>query len=462
MKRLGAFILLLLPIAAQAAVTDGYVVKVEKQTVFVDWGKESGVKVGDQFSIYRKGTLKHPVTGKDLGPYDQSVATGVLDKIEPQFSEGRLLQKEEGVQVGDRTRIADAPAVVPPATPAPVVPAPAATTPAPATSTPASAVPSLQELWRSDTFKDSAVGIVLADIDGDGSKEVVVAFQKFIEAFRLKDGKLVSMGQYKERRWGSWIALDAADLKKDGREEIFATAYMDVVHRGHIVALRWENDFKRVGDLEGFARSFDHSDGTRVLLWQSMTRAREAYFQSPCPIEVTPGPKGYKAGSPLGVKRLREDQLFGFVWGDWDGDKAEDLALLQNDHLRVFFTDAKWSSSELYGGTKADFSFNEQLTASVAPRLVNLPQPSGASLLVAPHNIAELGIRLERLKIYKKSEIEALKWNGLDMLKVWSVQLAGYLADYAVASPTASDPKQLLTALIGPGGKTVIVSYAIP
>src|SRR5258708_38110695 len=84
---------LLLAISCLAAVPDGYVVKVESATVYLDWGKASGVAAGDQFKVYRQGEpLKHPVTGEVLGHTEQDLGQGVLDNVEDKFSTGKLIE----------------------------------------------------------------------------------------------------------------------------------------------------------------------------------------------------------------------------------------------------------------------------------------------------------------------------------------------------------------------------------
>src|SRR5258706_14635234 len=61
------------------AVPDGYIVKVESTTVYLDWGKATGVQSGDQFKVYRAGeALKHPVTGEVLGQAEAELGQGLL------------------------------------------------------------------------------------------------------------------------------------------------------------------------------------------------------------------------------------------------------------------------------------------------------------------------------------------------------------------------------------------------
>src|ERR1035437_5039697 len=97
---------LILPAALDAAVPDGYIVKVDSATVYLDWGKSSGVQAGDQFKVYRAGEpLKHPVTGEVLGQTEVDLAAGVIEHPDEKFSTGHLVSVKSDVKAGDRSRL---------------------------------------------------------------------------------------------------------------------------------------------------------------------------------------------------------------------------------------------------------------------------------------------------------------------------------------------------------------------
>ena len=87
-------------------------------------------------------------------------------------------------------------------------------------------------------------------------------------------------------------------------------------------------------DLSG---PLNDADGKRELVWQGLSMARELRILQPAPLSKDG--KAYREGKALKLDRsLNDDQLFGYIWGDWDGDGAEDVALLQNgERLRIFF-----------------------------------------------------------------------------------------------------------------------------
>lgn len=443
-----AICLMPLAVTLSAAVPDGYVVKADSAAVYLDWGKTSEVKTGDTFLVYReKGELKHPVTGEVLGHAEEKVGSGMIESVEDKFSVGNLLEGQGAVASGDRTRIKENQAV---SSPAPV-------------SAVSPAVPGPKELWRSDPLPHEAIGVALGDIDGDGKKEIVVAFRDQIEAFRWNGQKLESMGVFKGHGYGNYLSVETGDPEMSGHDKIFATLFIEGVKRSRTIVLEYaQGAFHETSHLEGFVRAVEHADGKRELLWQGLSMARELRVIAPSPLEKSG--KGYREGKPVKfVRSLNDDQLFGFTWGDWDGDGAEDLALLQNgERLRLFFKDAKWSSSEGYGGTKADFSWENDATGSVYPRLLNWKPVTGKMQLLVPHNIQFSPIPLAHLKIYKNAELVDLAWNGLDMAPQWKLAVSGILADFGIGDVQKSGTPQLWIAAVGAGDKTVLIAYQLP
>lgn len=437
-----------------ASVTDGYVVKVESATVYLDWGATSGVALGDQFEIYREGEeLKHPVTGASLGRSESVLGQGVLESIQKKVSTGKLFQSKQDLKAGDRTRHkAAAPAAAQPT----VVPA--------ALGLASVMVPLLpKETWRSEPIKQEAMGLAVADVDGDGEKEVVVAYRDQLEVFRWNSTKLESVAVYQSRSYRNFLAVGTADLENVGHELIFASLFVEGNRRARTVVLELSSGaLREVGRMDGFVRAMDRMDGRRDLVWQDLSMSRELRVRQPS--LVVKKDQTFTNGPALKLPRaLNDDQLFGYTWGDWDADGVEDFAFLQSgERLRTLFRDAKWSSREVYGGTKADFSWEGEQMGSLYPRLLSYRAEPGKSQLLVPHNIQASPIRLARLKIYKESELVSLAWNGLEMAPQWKLPVAGLLADFVVADAMGQGRSQLWIAAVGSGHKTILLSYWLP
>jgi hypothetical protein len=448
---LASFIFYLLPwtVTLYAAVPDGYVVKVDSTTVYLDWGKSSGVQMGDSFKVYRAGEpLKHPVTGEILGQTEMDLGQGVLDHLEEKFSTGKLVEIKGDIKPGDRTRHIES-----------------AETQVPVAESSPSSAPAIvpKELWRSEALEHEATGLAIGDVVGDGKKEVVVAFRDQIEIFQWNGRTLESLTSYKSRSYTNYLAVETGDIDGAGRDKIFASLFVEGVKRSRTIVLEYSSGtLHEVGRLDGFVRALEGADGKRELVSQDLSLARELRVRQPALVAKTAN--GFREGKMLKFQRsLNDDQLFGYTWGDWDGDGSEDFAMLQQgERLRLFLQNAAWSSSESYGGTKADFGWENDQMGSLYPRLLNVKTSAGKTQLLVPHNIPYTPIRMARLKIFKEAEIVDVSWNGLEMAPVWKLPISGELADFGMGDVLQNGKPQLWVAAVGAGDKTVLLAYQIP
>ena len=66
----------------------GVVVAVEGDTVYLDLGEPSGVQVGQEFAVFRRGeAFRHPITGKQLGHYENILGHAQVRRVQAEFSE---------------------------------------------------------------------------------------------------------------------------------------------------------------------------------------------------------------------------------------------------------------------------------------------------------------------------------------------------------------------------------------
>jgi curli biogenesis system outer membrane secretion channel CsgG len=66
---------------------DMRVIKVDGNTAYINVGRLSGIKVGDTFTIHRKGEdLIDPATGMNLGSTEKQVGTAVVTDVQDRFS----------------------------------------------------------------------------------------------------------------------------------------------------------------------------------------------------------------------------------------------------------------------------------------------------------------------------------------------------------------------------------------
>ena len=86
--RIGATFMLMADEFLQAfQPVDGVVVSMEGDEIFLDIGATRGGQVGQEYTIYRKGTtFMHPLTGRPLGRYEELLGWAQVRRVQPEFS----------------------------------------------------------------------------------------------------------------------------------------------------------------------------------------------------------------------------------------------------------------------------------------------------------------------------------------------------------------------------------------
>lgn len=75
---------------------EGMIVAVEGEVVYLDLGERSGVQVGQEFSVFRRGeTFHHPVTRKPIGRYESILGSAQVRRVNPEFSEALFVPRRD-------------------------------------------------------------------------------------------------------------------------------------------------------------------------------------------------------------------------------------------------------------------------------------------------------------------------------------------------------------------------------
>lgn len=95
------------------------VVQVDGGTVYLDLPATGGAQIGQELVVYRKGeTFAHPLTGKAIGRYEETLGYAQVRRVHPKFSEATFIplpdkpppQPEDGARITrGRLRVAITP-----------------------------------------------------------------------------------------------------------------------------------------------------------------------------------------------------------------------------------------------------------------------------------------------------------------------------------------------------------------
>jgi Flagellar assembly protein T, C-terminal domain len=87
---------------------EGTVVSLDDTQIFLDLGEGSGVRPGQELTVFRKGeAFLHPLTGKPLGRYEEQLGYAQIRRVFPQFAEATFvpIPDRPAPQPGDGARV---------------------------------------------------------------------------------------------------------------------------------------------------------------------------------------------------------------------------------------------------------------------------------------------------------------------------------------------------------------------
>lgn len=439
-RRLLLPILLCLPSAARAE-APGYVVRVDSSAVYLDFGKDSGAAPGRGFLIYKEGEeLRHPVTGASLGRVEETVAEGRITEVRDSYSIGVLFSSPGTPSPGRRVRLG------PPSQPAAVA------APAPSTQTSA---PDSRLLRRSPPLDIEAVDLAVGDLDGDGEPELILAGKDSVQAYSMKDGDPRPLALYKDSATAvQFLSLDAADLDKDGRAEVFVSLHNRFFGRlESSVLVLSSGSLTRKTSLPWLVRRFHDSSGASLAAQQVLSDSAFP-FSSIRRLGFSDG-RYTLTDPPLKIRRL--DWLYGFGLSRRSQDA---VALLPNpaQRLRLQFPGGSWTSPESYAQTSNRARWQER-TLLFHPRLVVEEGPEGLLGVYVLRAIPRFGVLAESQGLYSKSELHYLRFNGSALEPAWKAELPGYASGLAELAGGPGREAALLAAVVSSEGKTAVWAF---
>ncbi len=301
------------------------------------------------------------------------------------------------------------------------------------------------DLWLSPNLKDNPIGMITADLDGDGQLEIAVAYRNSIAIYRMTSGDFDLLDSIEFPGKTKLLSIDSIDLTSDGREEIYLTAANDYSLYSQCVEYINGHYERSIKGIDWYLRVVENPHQGKYLVGQKAGN-KENFF----------------AGSPFKVQRNGDKLVKGddislpfkanmFSFNTLVADDGSLLTFTSNDdHLYVATEegDELWDSAEKIGGTEEFFYIAPDKNSEMVPptyigkRILSL----GAGQVLALQN--EGTRALERYRDFDGNNLTALKWDGKQMQELWKTAYqSGYLADFAVADADNDGEKEIVMAI---------------
>ncbi len=216
-----------------------------------------------------------------------------------------------------------------------------------------------KEFMASRVFKQKYLIMTSADFDRDGKDELVLVSKKSVDIYKLKGKGFVRFASYKIGKRGefySFLRVGTLDMDGDGIPEIYISAvYNDIIDGKYVpepasFALAYKNGkLKKIKDFKFLIRIAKVDQlGGYVLLGQRLGD----YTPFSGPIFRVVYKNGHYAIDnhlPGYIRNL--ECIYGWALGDVNGDGKEEMALLDEDILRIMTLNGTeiWESAEPLG-----------------------------------------------------------------------------------------------------------------
>jgi hypothetical protein len=331
--------------------------------------------------------------------------------------------------------------------------------------------------WKSKELDFVVTSMTLGDFDGDGKSEIIVSSKSDIYIYKKEKNSLKKVNGFDADTSYKVFGVDAIDLNKNGRHEIFVTAINRGENRLNSFVMEWDGK-KFVKTLKNQNLHFRivSLKKEKTVLAQKAGRDGDTYsgrdgVEYDEELFKMVWDKSYKKVPMIVPKGLN---LYSFIKGDATNEKKEvTVSFTKKDHIRVIQKDEKelWLSGEPLGGSykyfkvssKFDPQTKEKVYFSQRLFIVDIDN-DGKNELITVHNKNESSY-LPNSRTFSIATIKVLVWGatGFDE-KFQSSKLAGYISDFYVGDIDNDGKKEIVYAVVSKSGmfsskKTVIYTY---
>ena len=303
-----------------------------------------------------------------------------------------------------------------------------------------------------------------ADVDGDGSKELLVSAAHRIIVYKWAEGALKQSGEIKTDIGEYIVHIDTADTNKNGREEIFVTSFEKNAPNSFVLEAAEAGAYSRLAKSQRWFFRIYQPPGKRLMIM-----GQQAGETSPF------GNVIYTFSWKNGVLEARNEflipeslQLYSFLQADLEGDGsleyiAFDKGVFSYQYQLTIFSSLgrmRWRDQHLKLGGEVNY-FTKRIYANDIEQKEFLPMrilcddynQDGRLDFIAGRNSKKGNLISKRMSGYNQGEVCCLNWDGYDLAQNWSSGLLdGYVTDYGVFDFDGDGQKEIFILSVSEAG----------
>jgi TolB-like protein len=334
--------------------------------------------------------------------------------------------------------------------------------------------------WQSQPVSLPVTSMAVADVNGDGRQEVILAGPREIQIFDQAETSLRLIKTYKGNNDEHFLWVSTADLNNNKIPEIYVSSRIREEIMSSFV-LEWNgSDWVKIADeIRWHVRAMRLPDKGEVLLGQD-GRQEEPFSGG----VVILGKEGSDYRPLEGVSLPKGTNIYNFSVAPITDKGSRDVVYTDDmGRLKVTKSDGEllWLADERYAasfdyiqGAKRDLTLRSDTAREKfflnAPILIADLNKDGRPEVIANRNVSSIfGRDLLNLNFFGKSELYSFSWNGVTMVENWHTpSFQGMTTAYAVVDLKGDGRKELVVVLVtSPGtniwseGKSKVVVYPI-
>jgi len=322
--------------------------------------------------------------------------------------------------------------------------------------------------WKSRSFKELITGIAVADVDNDGSNDMVVVTKKQVSIHKAKNGQLIQVAEIAKTRTGTYISVDAADINGNGIPEIYVSSLGPNRTTANSFVLEYAGGSYKVL-LDGQAwyyRVVDPVIGVPILLGQLQRAADKSIFEGEIYEmnweggRLAPGARVLKGGKA---------NVLGLTVADITAAGERSVVAYSDwDRLRLYNSgsgEMMWEDGDRSGGNTTYFKLprvergeaNHQYFP-LRVRTTDINRDGKPEILIARHDELARNM-LKDFRSFSKARIESLGWDGLGLVPVWKTRtFSGRASDFTVGDFDNDGMDELVIAVVAKEGAIAFTS----
>ncbi|MBC8198726.1 MAG: VCBS repeat-containing protein [Desulfobacterales bacterium] len=330
--------------------------------------------------------------------------------------------------------------------------------------------------WKSKNFRMQIKGLALGDVDGDGKTETIMITKQEVHIYRSENDRFTKIKEITGKKYYKYLAVDVADINKDGKAEIFVTCLDKPGKSLKSFVLEFNgSDFKTIADDENwYFRVIPRPVLGPMLVGQKMGISD---LFMPGVYELVWTGSSYKPHGKVAMGLPENITVFGFTMGDLFNNKGEVVAAFdEEERLRIYTTGGsqEWKSDERFGGSENYIDIDFQDKEADYESRVYLPHrlfivdlnKDGKTELITVKNKSISGHLFRKFRHYSGAWFESLSWDGLGLAKNWHTRkVSGYICDYAIGDINNDGGLELVAAIVskrdvlGQKAKSTVITY---